>query len=70
MDIEKVVASWPILRRVWRWLPKPMKWVVLAISAVVLWRRWRSSDEPPTPEGVDAALEERAAAGADGASDA
>lgn len=70
MDIEKVVASWPIIRRVWRWLPKPMRWVVLAISAVILWRRWRSSDEPPTPEGVDAALEEHAGAGADGAPDA
>lgn len=61
MDIEKVVASWPILRRVWRWLPKPLKWVVIAISAVFLWKRWRSSDEPATPESVSSAVEDEAA---------
>lgn len=66
MDIDKVVASWPILRRVWRWLPKPMKWVVIAVAGVFLWKRWRRTDEPATPDGVSAALQEEADAGTDG----
>lgn len=66
MDLEKVVASWPILRRVWRWMPKPLRWIVLAVAAVVMWRRWRHRDElEPVEEAGDG--DRSRTAGSDGA---
>lgn len=39
MDLRKIIASWPLLRRLWRWMPGPLR-IPLLVVAVVAWG-WR-----------------------------
>lgn len=58
MNLRQVIATLPWLRKLWRFLPGPLRVPLLVVAAVVwLWRR--GSDEPT---GGDA--------GSDGGSDA
>ncbi len=45
MDLKQVVAAWPLLRSLWRYLPGPFRIPVLvAAGAVWLWQRGRGED--------------------------
>lgn len=48
MDIGKTIAAWPWLRRLWRFLPGPLRIPLLVIGLVGwLWRRARGEDDVP-----------------------
>lgn len=47
MDLRKIIAAWPLLRRLWRFLPGPLRIPLLVIAAVGwLWQRLRGQDGP------------------------
>lgn len=50
MNLKSIIAAVPILRRLWRWMPGPMKVVVLGLALVVGVKRMFSDDEPSTPD--------------------
>ena len=53
MNLRNVVASWPMLRRLWRWLPGPLRIPVLVLAAAVwVWQRLRGQDPDGTAGGA------------------
>ena len=45
MDLKRVIATLPVLRKLWRFLPGPLRLPLLVVGAVVwLWRRGRGED--------------------------
>lgn len=53
MDVKRVIASLPWLRKLWRFLPGPLRVPLLLVGAVVwLWQRSRGEDpdHAPAPE--------------------
>ncbi|MBW3576646.1 MAG: hypothetical protein KY462_02685 [Actinobacteria bacterium] len=52
MDLRDVIVSAPLLWRAWKWLPGPLKVIVVAASAIV-WLKRRSADrERPAGAGA------------------
>lgn len=51
MDLKAVIAAVPFLRRLWRWLPGPLRIVVLVL-AVFFWFRSRGEQEPSEAGGA------------------
>jgi hypothetical protein len=45
VNLRSILASLPLLRRVWRWLPGPLRIPALLVGAVVWWFKRRSDDE-------------------------
>jgi hypothetical protein len=50
VNLKSIIAAVPILRRLWRWMPGPMKVVVLGLALVVGVKRMLSDDEPSAAE--------------------
>lgn len=47
MNLRQLLPALPWLRRLWRFLPGPLRLPLLAVGAVVwLWRRARGEDQP------------------------
>lgn len=51
MDLKTVVAAVPVLRRLWVWLPGPLKFVAL-VGAVFFWLRGRGEPGPPEADAA------------------
>lgn len=50
MDLKRVIATLPWLRKLWLFLPSPLRIPLLLISAVVwLWRRGKGEDPDQGP---------------------
>lgn len=63
MNVKQVIASLPWLRRMWRFLPGPLRVPLLVVGAVVwLWRRRAGSPDVPPADGADGAAERDEAA--------
>lgn len=45
MDLKQIIAAWPFLRKLWKWLPGPLKIVALAIAAVIAVKQMFGGDE-------------------------
>lgn len=53
MDLQKIIAALPWLRRLWRWLPGPLRIPLLVVAAVIwLWRRGDDQDEGPQQDAA------------------
>ena len=51
MDLRAIIAAAPVLKRVWQWLPKRLRFPLLAVAFVIwLWRRLRGTDEDDAAE--------------------
>lgn len=51
MDLKSIIAAMPLLRRLWRWMPGPLKGIVLLIALIVAVKRMFGDDEPDGGEG-------------------
>lgn len=50
MNLRQLISSAPLLRRLWRFLPGPLRIPVLVLGAILwLWRRGKG--EEPVPSG-------------------
>ena len=54
MDLKSIITAAPMLRKLWKWLPGPLRWLVLG-AAVVVWLTRRGQDETEDAGGGDAA---------------
>lgn len=54
MDLQKIIAALPWLRRLWRWMPGPLR-IPLLVVALVVWLWRRGDDEAAGDETGDAA---------------
>lgn len=46
MNLKSIIAAMPVLRRLWRWMPGPLKGIVLVIALIVAVKRMFGDDEP------------------------
>lgn len=46
MDWRAVIAAVPFLRRLWRWLPGPLRVVVVVVAVVIAISRMLRGDTP------------------------
>ncbi len=45
MNLKAIIATLPLLRRLWRWLPGPLRIIALAIAGVIAVKRVFSGDD-------------------------
>lgn len=45
MNLKAIISALPILRRLWKWMPGPLKIIVLVLAAVVAIKRMFDGDE-------------------------
>ncbi|MDP9021711.1 MAG: hypothetical protein M3N57_03225 [Actinomycetota bacterium] len=57
MNLREIIATAPLLWRAWKWLPGPLKAIVVAAAAIT-WLKRRSSDHEQ-PAGAGASVEHR-----------
>jgi hypothetical protein len=51
MDIRQIIAALPLLRKLWKWLPGPLRLIVVGIAVVIgIKRLFFDSDEAKTGE--------------------
>jgi hypothetical protein len=53
MELKSLIAAIPFLRRLWAWLPGPLRIVVVLLAAVVALYRLLS-DEPESGDTTEA----------------
>jgi hypothetical protein len=52
MDIRALIAAMPFLRKLWTWLPGPMRVIVIVFAVIVAIVRWFADDDEE-PDGFD-----------------
>lgn len=45
MNLKAIISALPILRRLWKWMPGPLKIIVLVLAAIVAVKRMFDGDE-------------------------
>lgn len=55
MDLSKIIAAAPVVKKAWRWTPAPLRVPLLVAGAAVLAWKYFSGDESAGEQGQAAA---------------